>query len=171
MGVYEMVSRLLGTIGRLLRLGSGPQDLPASWPLTIVLVAAFLLQNIVTGQQLNDGNAAAKSLLAVCLQIAVVTGLLAWRRCPERFTQTLSALIGVGIAFNLMTWGLLTQSDPNANQPVLAIAWFATFIWSLLVDANIYRHALSVTLSIGVLIAVLTLAANYFLVELFFMTL
>jgi len=155
----------------LLRLGGGPQDLPASWPLTLFLVAAFLLQNIVSGQQLSEENSAAKSLLAVCLQIAVVTGLLAWRRCPERFTQTLSALLGVGIAFNLFTWVLLTQSDPNVNQPGLALAWFATFIWSLFVYANIYRHALSMTLSIGMLVAVLTLAANYVLVQLFFMTL
>jgi len=161
--------RLLVSLGQLLRLRGGPQDLPSSWPLTIVLVAVFLAQNIITGQQLDDQDTAAKSLAAISLQIIVLVGLLYWRHYPERFTQTLAALLCAGIAFNLFTWALLTQSDPQVNQPVLAMAWFGMFIWSLFVDANIYRHALSMTLSIGMLVAVLTLAANYVLVELLFL--
>ena len=157
------------TLVSMLRLRGGPQDFPGSWQLTIVLVAAYLVQNLVTGTQLEDSNAAAKSLLAISLQVIVLVGLLNWRRHPERFLQTLSALAAVGIVFNLITWALLTQSDPASNQPLLALVWFFVFIWSLFVDANIYRHALSVTLSIGVLISVLTLAVSYVLKEMFFL--
>ena len=153
----------------MLRLRGGPQDLSASWSLTIFLVTAYLLQNLITGQQLEDDNAAAKSLVAMSLQFVVLTGLLYWRRHMERFAQTLSALAGVGIVFNTLTWALLTQSDPVLNQPVLALIWFAVFIWSLFVDANIYRHSLSVDLSVGMLITVLTLAASYVLIEMLFL--
>ncbi len=153
----------------MLRLRGGPESLPASWPLLIFLVAAYIVQNLITGQQFEDEHAAAKSLVAISLQVVVLSGLLYWRRHPERFTQTLSAMVMVGIVFNIVTWALLTQSDPTANQPVLALAWFSVFIWSMFVDANIYRHSLSITLSMGMLITVLTLAASYVLIEMLFL--
>ena len=153
----------------MLRLRGGPQEFSSSWLLTIVLVTVFLAQNLVTGTELGDSNTAAKSLLAISLQVLALTGLLAWRRHPERFSQTLSALAAVGIVFNLISWALVSQSNPEVNQPLLALMWFALFFWSLFVDANIYRNALSVTLSIGVLISVLLLAVSYALIEILFL--
>ena len=153
----------------MLRLKGGPQNLPASWPLAIFMVATYMLQNLITGQQLEDDHAASKSLVAICLQTVVLTGLLSWRRHLERFPQTLSALAGVGIIFNMMTWALLTQVDVAVNQPILAMTWFGIFIWSLFVDANIYRHSLSLPLATGMLITVLTLAASYTLIEMLFL--
>jgi hypothetical protein len=156
-------------LANILRLRGGPQNLPSSWLLTILLLAAYLVQNLITGQQLEDENAAAKSLLAITLQVIVLTGLLLWRRHLERFAQTLSAMTGVGIVFNAITWALLSQSNPETNQPLLAITWFAVFFWSMFVDAHIYRNSLSVPLSIGMLITVLTLAASYVLIEMLFL--
>ena len=159
---------MLMNLAQILRLRGGPQNLPASWPLMVVLLSAYLVQNLITGQQLDDQNAAAKSLLAICLQIAVLTGLLIWRKHPERFAQTLSALASVGIFFNAFTWALLSLSDPTLNQPVLALIWFGIFIWSLFVDAHIYRNSLSVPFAIGMLVSVLILAASYVLIEMVF---
>jgi hypothetical protein len=171
--VYQAVGiRMNGifmNLVQMLRLRGGPQNLPASWPLMIFLLTAYLAQNLITGQQLEDENAAAKSLVAICLQVSVLAGLLYWRRHMERFAQTLSALVGIGIIFNAITWALLTQSDPASNQPALAMTWFAVFIWSLFVDAHIYRNSLSITLSLGMLITVLTLAASYVLIEMLFL--
>lgn len=157
------------SLANLLRLRGGPQSLPSSWQFMLFMVAAYIVQNLITGQQLDDENAAAKSLLAISLQVFVLFGLLYWRRHTERFAQTLSALAGVGIVFNAITWALLTQSDPAINQPVLALTWFSVFIWSMFVDANIYRHSLSITLSMGMLITVLVLAASYVLIEMLFL--
>lgn len=159
---------VLMSVAQLLRLRGGPQNLPASWPLMVILISAYLVQNLITGQQLEDQNAAAKSLLAISLQVAVLTGLLFWRKHPERFAQTMSALASVGIFFNTITWALLSQSDPTSNQPLLALIWFAVFIWSLFVDAHIYRNSLSVPFAIGMLVTVLILAASYVLIELVF---
>ena len=154
---------------QMLRLRGGPQNLSASWLLMVLLLVAYLAQNLVTGQQLEDPNAAAKSLLAICLQVFVLTGLLIWRKHLERFAQTMSALAMVGIFFNIITWTLLSMSDPTQNQPILAMVWFAIFIWSLFVDANIYRHSLSVPFAIGMLVTVLMLASSYVLIEMVFM--
>jgi hypothetical protein len=162
------VNQIFIILANMMRLRGGPQDFPGHWWLTILLVAAYLLQNLITGVQLDDADAAAKSIMAICLQVAVLAGLLQWRGHPERFSQTLSALAAVGIIFGFMTRALLTQSDPS-NQPVLALIYFALFFWSLFVDANIYRHALSLSLSIGVLISTLLMAASYALIEIFFL--
>ena len=153
----------------LFRLRGGPQEFPSSGWLAIFLVGGYLLQNLITGTQLDDENAAAKSILAISLQIIVLAGLLYWRRRPERFLQSLSALAAVGIVFNFMTRALLVQVDGSGEQPIFALILFALFFWSLFVDANIYRHALSVTLSIGVLISVLLLAASYAFIEILFL--
>jgi hypothetical protein len=160
---------MLMNLAQLLRLRGGPQDLPAGWSLTLLLLTVYMVQNLVTGQQLDDENAAAKGLLSVSLQIVVLTGLLFWRNHPERFAQTMSALAVAGIFFNVISWGLLSLSDPGVNQPVLAIIWFAIFIWSLMVDAHIYRHALTVPFAVGMLVTVLILAASYVLIEMLFL--
>ena len=139
-----------------------------SWALMIILVAAYLAQNLLTGQQFEDENLAAKSLLVVFLQVIVLTGLLFWRKHLERFVQTMSALTAMGIFFNVITGALLSVSDPTVNQPVLALVWFAVFIWSLFVDAHIYRNALSVSYAIAMLVTVLVLAASYVLIEMVF---
>ena len=159
---------MLMNLAQLLRLRGGPQNLPTSWALMILLLTAYLVQNLVTGHQLEDQNAAAKSLLAISLQIFVLAGLLFWRKHLERFAQTMSALAAAGIFFNMITWGLLSMSDPTVNQPLLALVWFAVFIWSLFVDAHIYRHALSIPFAVGMLVTVLILAASYVLIEMLF---
>ena len=164
-----MTDGFLLHLANLFRLRGGPQYMPASWPLVILMLVVYMLQNLATGQQLSDDNAAAKSLLAISLQVLILTGLLYWRRHLERFPQTLIAFVGVGIVFNFMTWVLLMQSDPNTNQPFLAMIWFGIFIWSLFVDAHIYRHALDVKMGTGMLITVLSLAVSYVLIEMLFL--
>ncbi len=156
-------------VANLLRLRGGPQNFSASWLITILLIGGYLVQNLVTGSQIDDENAAAKSILSMSIQLAALAGMLYWRGHMERLPQSLSALAVVGIAFNMMTWVLLTQSNAEISQPTLAMIWLAVFIWSLFVDANIYRHALSVSLSTGVLIAVLLLAATYTALEFLFL--
>ena len=163
------VQTVLVNLARLLFLRGGPQHLPPSRVLAVFLLAAYVVQNLVTGQQLADEYAAEKSLVAVALQIVILTGLLRWRNYQARFIQTLSALVGAGIVFNGITWALLTQSDPNLSQPGLALAWFAVFLWSLFVDAHIYRHSLSVTLAMGMLITVLMLAMSYIFIDMLFL--
>jgi hypothetical protein len=43
----------------------------------------------------------------------------------------------------------------------MALAWFFVFGWSLVVEANIYRHALVIGLPQGILVAVALLALTY----------
>jgi hypothetical protein len=50
--------------------------------------------------------------------------------------------------------------EAGQDQALLALVWITAFGWSLAVDAHIYRHALSTTMSQGVLVAVIIFALN-----------
>jgi hypothetical protein len=159
------VSGLPAIFAGLLRLRAGPQDLPYSWTLTAFVLAIYLAEGMYTGYLLDDGNASLKSLAISALQFFAVTVMVYLRSYPERLAQTLCALAGTGFILGLLAFLFAMQADPDRNQPLLALVWLAIFAWSLAVDANIYRHALSVTMPQGVLVAVLLLAASYLLIE------
>jgi hypothetical protein len=104
-------------------------------------------------------------LLAVAVQFAVITLLLKAKDFQARLPQTLTALAGTGFIFGLLSLLILTRVDPGRPQPDLALFYLILFGWSLVVDAHIYRHALSIKMNIGVLLAVLIFAANFMLLN------
>ena len=164
----DTLNKLAGTLFNLLLLRAGPQDLPSSWPLTATISIVYLGQGILTSQHLGGEDSAARTIVAIVIQFSAVAALLKFRRRPQRLEQTLLAIAGTGIMLGLLAFMFLVQADPDAQQPLLALIWFGIFGWSLAVDANIYRHALSISRAQGVLIAVLLLAATYMAIEAMF---
>jgi hypothetical protein len=104
----------------------------------------------------------------VLIQFLAVAALLQFRGIGSRLPQTYTALAGTGFLFGAMSIILVMQAVPDKPQPGLALTWFALFIWSLAVDAHIYRRAMSTTMSIGVLVAVLIFALNFIVIQALF---
>jgi hypothetical protein len=156
---------LIRTLIDMLRLRAGPQDLPPGAVPAITLSLVWLAQGMLTDRILDDAESAGRSLFAVLVQFAAVIALLNLRNRTARIPQTVSALAGTGIIFGLLALFLLLQLDPQTPQPGLALAYLGLFVWSLAVDGHIYRHALSIKMSLGVLVAVLIFAANYTLMR------
>lgn len=163
-----MLNQLLPSLLLMLRLRSGPQDLPGSWSLTGMLLAISIGMGMYIGHTLGGENAVARSLAINILQVVAVIVMLQLRKMPERLPQTLSALAGTGIILGILAFGLLLQANPEVNQPLLGLAYLMLVGWSLAIDAHIYRHALSINLSGGVLVAVLLLAVSYIFSEVVF---
>jgi len=149
----------------MLRLRSGPQDMPAGWPLALVMSFAYIAQGFFADRILSDTDGAARTLLAVSVQFAVIAILLNFRNFASRLPQTLIALAGTGFIFGLLSLAILTRVDPSKSQPDLALIYLGLFGWSLAVDAHIYRQALSFKMGIGVLLAVLIFGANFMLLK------
>ena len=152
----------------ILRLRSGPQDLPAGIGVALILSVAWLAQGLLTDRVLDEAESAPRSLFAVLVQFGAVIVLLRLRNRAARIPQTISALAGTGFIFGLLALLLVLQLDPQRPNPGLALAYLGLFVWSLVVDGHIYRHALSIKMSLGVLVAVLIFAANYTLMRAIF---
>lgn len=159
------MNRLFSNLFNLLFLRAGPQDLPASWPLTATISAVYLAQGILAGQALGAEDSAAESLVAIIIQYSAIAIMLRYRRHTQRLEQTLLAVAGTGIMLGLLAFIFLAQADPEVQQPLLALIWFGIFGWSLAVDANIYRHALSISMAQAMLVTVLLLAGTYVVIE------
>ena len=162
------MNRGLSVFLDLMRLRSGPQDVAASSGLLLGLAVFYVLQGLLTGELINEPDAAPRTFLAIAVQFAVITALLRMKSLGGRVQQTLTAMAGTGILFGLISIPLLLQFRPDTEQPGLALAYLGLFAWSLAVDGHIYRHALSIKISMGNLTAVLIFALNFVLLKLMF---
>ena len=162
--------RLFQGLFDLMRLRAGPQDMPAGWELTVLLSLIYLSEGFFADQILNETGSAPRGLLAVTIQFLITFIMLRFRGLSARLPQTLTALAGTGSLFGAFSIFLATQARPGIAQPELALVWFGTFFWSLAVDANIYRHAISLNMSLGVLVAVLIFALNFMVIQTMFIT-
>lgn len=156
------------TLLDMVRLRAGPQDLPASAGLALVLALAYVGQGFFADRILGEPDTAPRSLIAIAVQFGTIITLLNINKLSARTHQTISALAGTGLLFGLVIITLLLRFDPEQPQAGLALLYLALFLWSLIVDSHIYRHALSVKMSTGILIAVLIFSANFMLLRALF---
>jgi len=156
---------LIRTLFDIMRLRSGPQDLPAGSGPALALAALWLAQGLLTDRILDQDVSAPRNLLAIAVQFGAVAALLKLGNKTARIPQTIGALAGTGFIFGLLALLLLMQLDTAKPQPGVALAYLGLFLWSLAVDGHIYRHALSIKMSLGVLVAVLIFAANFILMR------
>ena len=163
-----MTGRFILTLLDMLRLRSGPQQMPTGWLVAAGLAIAYLAQGFLVDLVTGDSDGAPRSLVAISVQFGIVGLLLNLRGYQVRLPQTLSALAGTGFIFGLLALLILSRVDPGNPQADLALLYLILFGWSLAVDAHIYRHALSVKFGRGILMAVLIFAANFVLIKTLF---
>jgi len=152
----------------IMRLRAGPQDMPPGWGFTVLFTLVYVGEGIFADRILNETDGAPRSLIAVSIQFLAALMLLSARNLSARMPQTLTALAGTGSLFGALSIFLAMQSQTGVPQPGLALAWFGAFFWSLAVDAHIYRHAMSINMSLGVLVAVLIFALNFVVIQVLF---
>ncbi len=160
--------RLLQQLLRVIALRSGPEDLPAGWNTAALMVLVYVALGMLADSMLSLGTSSLRSLMSIALQILAISLLLRLSSHLERLPQTITAAAGTGCLFGLMSIVLLAQSAGDSLPQGIAILWLVLFIWSLVVDAHIYRSALSTTMSVGVLIAVMLFALNFMVIDALF---
>lgn len=155
------MTELLRRLAAIVCLRAGPQDLPAS-PLALGLVlmvyAAVAAASIGMTQ-----NPPQRPLVAFALYLGLplilIAGVLALARKPVRFAQTATALFGAGTLLSGLGLALATL-DP-ATRPPVAIVSLMVYFWHFAVDAHIWRHALEVSFTAGLLITVVLFAISF----------
>jgi len=145
-------------------LRADPQDLPASallLELSIVtyFVVGWLLAMVVYG----PGRGLLQTLADLSFLSAYTYLSLRLSAHPERFTQTLTALLGSGALITLAALPLSASLSAavDAADPVdgvVGVGYLLLMGWLVVVYAHIYRHAFSrgwatgLTLSLGYLL-------------------
>jgi hypothetical protein len=135
-------------------LRRGPQDLPASAVLLVLLAVLNVLIGTANGVELFGGPRAAlgANLLDLFLTMVLLFALLQFKSHVARWQQTACAFFGLGVLAGLIM--LFVRSPAEA----LGISGFAMLldlilaIWLHIALGNVLRHALGVPLLAGVMI-------------------
>ncbi len=144
-----------------------PAQLPASLFLLALVAAAVALLEVLAAL-LSPGpgdNILTRVLLSVGLPLLFTWVVLTIARHPQRFLQTGSALLGVGVLAGLAVYPLgsligVIGSDRLASLPLIVLVCLG-FIWYLLACANIWRAALDSGVAVGMAVSI-----GYFLLSL-----
>jgi hypothetical protein len=131
----------------LLILKAAPQDLTYSLQITAQYAVAYILSGIVVLQTTIDpDDMLAGLLLGLLIQGAFTYFVLRALNHSARFVQTLGAILGVGILFNLLSWPVLSVlSDENSVESLrssMSLMFLLLISWEVLVKAHIFKHAL-----------------------------
>ncbi len=156
---------LLTRLGAIVMLRLGPQDLPAGRATLLICISLYVMVTALSlGLRETDSNPVLVLLVAVAVPLIAARLLLAWRRRPTRYEQTLSALFGTSALLSAITMPLSQAAGTEPSVPV-ALALLLIFFWSFAVDAHIWRHALDIVFSSALALTVILFALSLFLIN------
>jgi hypothetical protein len=152
------VMGLLRPFWAICRLQQGPQDLPASGVLLgLIAILHWMLNTFLFLSQTNASRALLLSSLEVIGFMVLMYGLLWFLGKATRVIQTTTAFFGSALiieGFNLpfVHWFVQAQqNETDISLPLLVILGLT--IWLLVVYGHILRHALNVSMGMGIMLA------------------
>ncbi len=160
-----MLWTLLSAFVEVCTLRRSPADLPASSTLAIITTALFALLSCASEWLTPEpSHFPARPALSLVTSFALVAAVLQFAGYRERIKQTWIAFTGCGALISMVVFPLaLSMSprgdEPTATFPLTALAILFLLVWSIVVDAHIYRHAIHVPLYVGIAISALTFTA------------
>ncbi len=157
-----MLWRLLTLLMDICQLRKSPADLPASTLLAWATTTAFFALS-AAGEWLRPETryfpeAPLAGLVGSFLLVAAVLVSTGYR---QRLKQTWIAFTGCAVLISLPLFILALSIGAQSGQfnggfPLSVLTMAFLQVWSIVVDAHIYRHAIGVGLSAGLAIAVMT---------------
>lgn len=150
--MIEVIRRLLG----ICLLQNGPQDLPASWDLLVIAVAV----DVALGYPAAMAYSPSEHTVAQIALGTLVAGAFVYAAVNAvghggRFLQTATAVFGTDALITLLALpiALTMAPGPRTATTMADLGILAMGIWNILILGHILRHALSVTLGVGVALA------------------
>ena len=134
-------------------LRRGPQDAPVSSTLLLlVLLVNLAISSIGVSDIIPGPQAVAASIVDAVIIIVLLQLVLRLKNRIERFIQTATATFGTGALLGMLALPLqLAVSSEAAEQSqTMAIFYLMLLVWVQVVIGHILRHALNVSLSLGI---------------------
>jgi hypothetical protein len=142
---------LFGCVVDIILLRRGPEALPASQGLLVILVALNVGGSLImaAASSVPPVSALLQTLVGCAVMILWFHAALMVAQKRERLLQTLNAIFGVSALFLPVVIPLLRaltpyleKPDPNVPPPAaLALVTFFVLIWLLVVQVRIVREA------------------------------
>lgn len=134
-----------------------PQQLPASDAFLVLVVVSYLLVACVHNS-LHDTVYRSVLIAALDMGIMFLFVLVCLKLIGQtrRWTQTVTALSGTGMILTLLAIPVsigLNETQETPLYPLFAFLLLFLFIWSLSIQGHIFKHAFSITFSVGLAIA------------------
>ncbi len=135
----------------MLFLKAVPQNLPCMKSLAVSLTLLYWASGVlVLSSTLKPSTLMENMLLSVVILLVFIYGILRILNFQARFVQTFSAIVGVGLLFNLLSWPLLAViADNSGTESLLASVSFIFLMlisWEVLVKAHIFKQALGTSM-------------------------
>lgn len=149
----------------LMLFRAGPQDLPGNRTTLMASAVAYCIVLFAQVLVVAPGAVAAvQAVLATFLLGLYASSILRLRKLPNRFTQTATALYATGAVLTLIMIGPTHAMAPylqqmaQASNPqsvptppgLVAVVYLIVGVWGLALYSHIYRHALGVSILLGV---------------------
>ena len=140
-------------------LKSKPQDIEYNPVRLAVVVLLYLVSGVVIlSKTIQIDIAVYNMILDLVVLTSFSAGCLALLQLKARSVQTLTALIGTGVVFHGLAWPVIEQlsmSDiPDSDKSTLSLIFLMLLSWQILVNAHIYRNALSVDMTKAVVLSI-----------------
>jgi hypothetical protein len=142
---------------RIAQLKSGPEDLPSSSFLLLVVTVANILLSLAVSMSIGTqpvGIVATTILTNLAALALIIYGLLALVAKPARLTQTLTAYFGCDLLLNLVI-GMSIALMRLLSVDFMTTLALLIFFWSILIFGHILRKAMEVHLIMAITLAFL----------------
>ena len=141
------------------RLRAGPQDLPSGRNLLIsAVLAGILVDSFASSILMTKFSGLEIATIVATYNIVLLASvylLLKFIGYQERAMQTMIAIAGAGLMISLVLLpGLITADLAEPETKSFALFILIDNIWRIAVNAHIFRHALSVSLLMAMIISV-----------------
>ncbi len=166
-----MIVPQLITTARICLLRAGPQDMAYSrWALVTLAIVSVALSYQMQTRLYQDVFGQA-DWFSVAYSFLIPYVLLSLFSVPQRFVQTLSAMLATGLVLGAFALPLsislyqATETGQNANALVI-LAYLLLVLWSFIIKAHIYSQALGRSFHIGMLITIAVFIGDLLLLQL-----
>lgn len=154
-------------------LRRAPQDLPASGALFAIVVLLSVAVGAVGVSDVIPGLAAfAAAMLDAVIAMVLLRLALMLKNHSGRFLQTATALFGSSIIMGLIALPLQLAVDDQAEVvgPFVSVAYLFLLIWIQVIIGHILRHALGVSMMLGVGLALTYSVVSGVIIQSLFLT-
>lgn len=149
---------LIRLFGDICRFKKGPENVPSSINLLIIILIANFIVEIFLGFSVYSSSLGTSALISILSVLTLIVFSWFWLmifKLSNRLLQTAIAFIGVSLIMNMLCilpitflWKMGVMSDNSFGLMKLLL-----IVWILSIYAHIYKKALSISFFLGFALA------------------